>query len=41
MKAEVLEPAYAGRLRFVPVGASATPLVLPAPRSAGGYLKEA
>lgn len=32
MKAEVLEPAYAGRLRFVPVGASATPLVLPAPK---------
>jgi iron complex transport system ATP-binding protein len=33
MKAEVLEPAYAGRLRFVPVDASATPLVLPAPKS--------
>ena len=32
MKADVLEPAYAGRLRFVPVGASATPLVLPAPK---------
>jgi iron complex transport system ATP-binding protein len=31
MKAEVLEPAYAGRLRFVPVDAPATPLVLPAP----------
>jgi iron complex transport system ATP-binding protein len=33
MKAEVLEPAYAGRLRIVPVGASTTPIVLPAPRS--------
>jgi iron complex transport system ATP-binding protein len=33
IKAEVLEPAYAGRLRFVPVGAPAPPLVLPAPKS--------
>jgi iron complex transport system ATP-binding protein len=33
MKAEVLEPAYAGSLRFVPVGESATPIVLPAPKS--------
>jgi iron complex transport system ATP-binding protein len=33
MTAEVLEPAYAGRLRFVPVGASTTPIVLPAPKS--------
>jgi iron complex transport system ATP-binding protein len=33
MKAEVLEPAYAGRLHFVPVGAPAPPLVLPAPKS--------
>jgi iron complex transport system ATP-binding protein len=32
MKAEVLEPAYAGRLRFVPVSESATPIVLPAPK---------
>ena len=32
VNAEVLEPAYAGRLRFVPVSASATPLVLPAPK---------
>ncbi len=32
MKAEVLEPAYAGRLRFVPVGESTTPIVLPAPK---------
>ena len=36
MKAEVLEPAYAGRLRFVPVGASSTPLVLPAPKFLAG-----
>jgi iron complex transport system ATP-binding protein len=33
MKAEVLEPAYSGRLRFVPVDTTTTPLVLPAPRS--------
>jgi iron complex transport system ATP-binding protein len=33
LRAEVLEPAYAGRLRFVPVDGSATPLVLPAPQS--------
>jgi len=32
MKAEVLEPAYAGRLRFVPVSESTTPIVLPAPK---------
>ena len=32
LKADVLEPAYAGRLRFVPVGDSATPIVLPAPK---------
>jgi iron complex transport system ATP-binding protein len=32
MKAEVLEPAYAGRLRFVPVSRSTTPIVLPAPK---------
>jgi iron complex transport system ATP-binding protein len=32
MTAEVLEPAYAGRLRFVPVGESTTPIVLPAPK---------
>jgi iron complex transport system ATP-binding protein len=31
MKAEVLEPVYAGRLRFVPVSASTPPIVLPAP----------
>jgi iron complex transport system ATP-binding protein len=36
MTAEVLEPAYAGRLRFVPVGGSAAPLVLPEPRFAAG-----
>jgi ABC-type cobalamin/Fe3+-siderophores transport system ATPase subunit len=36
MKAEVLEPAYAGRLRFVAVGESATPIVLPAPKSSVG-----
>lgn len=36
MKAEVLEPAYTGRLRFVPVGESATPIVLPAPKSMVG-----
>lgn len=34
IKAEVLEPAYAGRLRFVSVDVSATPLVLPAPKFA-------
>jgi iron complex transport system ATP-binding protein len=33
MKAEVLEPAYAGRLRFVPVGPPTTPIVLPVPKS--------
>jgi len=32
IKADVLEPAFAGRLRFVPVGESATPIVLPAPK---------
>ncbi len=36
MKAEVLEPAYAGPLRFLPVGESATPIVLPAPKSIVG-----
>jgi iron complex transport system ATP-binding protein len=36
IKADVLEPAYAGRLRFVPVSESATPIVLPAPRSIVG-----
>ncbi|HEV3060444.1 MAG TPA: ABC transporter ATP-binding protein [Vicinamibacterales bacterium] len=33
MKAEVLEPAYAGRLRFMSVAGSATPIVLPEPKS--------
>jgi iron complex transport system ATP-binding protein len=32
MKAEVLEPAYAGRLRFVPISESTVPIVLPAPK---------
>jgi iron complex transport system ATP-binding protein len=32
IKAEVLEPAYAGRLRFVSAGESTTPIVLPAPK---------
>jgi iron complex transport system ATP-binding protein len=36
VRADVLEPAYAGPLRFVSVQASATPLVLPAPKSAVG-----
>jgi iron complex transport system ATP-binding protein len=36
IRAEVLEPAYAGRLRFVPVGEPATPIVLPAPRFLAG-----
>jgi len=36
MRAEVLEPTYAGRLRFVPVGESATQIVLPAPKSMAG-----
>ena len=36
INADVLEPAYAGRLRFVPVGESTTPIVLPAPKSRGG-----
>jgi iron complex transport system ATP-binding protein len=36
MKAGVLEPAYVGRLRFVSVGESATPIVLPAPKSMVG-----
>ena len=36
MKGEVLEPAYAGRLRFVPVAESATPIVLPEPKSMMG-----
>jgi iron complex transport system ATP-binding protein len=33
IKAEVLEPAYAGRLRFMSVAESAIPIVLPEPRS--------
>jgi iron complex transport system ATP-binding protein len=33
IRADVLEPAYAGRLRFISNGGSATPIVLPAPRS--------
>jgi iron complex transport system ATP-binding protein len=41
MKAEVLEPAYAGRLRFVPISESTTPIVLPAPKIRGGHMKEA
>jgi iron complex transport system ATP-binding protein len=36
MNADVLEHAYAGRLRFVPVGSSTTPIVLPAPKSPTG-----
>ena len=36
MRPEVLECAYAGRLRFVAVHESATPLVLPASRSGPG-----
>ena len=36
MKAEVLEPAYAGRLRFLSVAESATPIVLPEPKSLMG-----
>jgi iron complex transport system ATP-binding protein len=36
MKAQVLEPAYAGRLRFMPVDGSATPIVLPAPKFLAG-----
>jgi iron complex transport system ATP-binding protein len=36
MRPEVLESAYAGRLRFVAVQGSATPLVLPASRSRPG-----
>jgi iron complex transport system ATP-binding protein len=36
MTAEVLEPAYAGRLRFMSVGESAMPVVLPAPKSIVG-----
>jgi iron complex transport system ATP-binding protein len=36
LKAEVLEPAYAGRLRFMSVGQSAPPIVLPAPKSIVG-----
>jgi iron complex transport system ATP-binding protein len=41
MKAEVLEPAYAGRLRFISVGESAAPIVLPASKSLVGPMKEA
>jgi iron complex transport system ATP-binding protein len=36
MKAEVLEPAYTGRLRFMSVAESATPIVLPEPKSMSG-----
>ena len=36
LRADVLEPAYSGRLCFVPVGESATPIVLPAPKSMVG-----
>jgi iron complex transport system ATP-binding protein len=36
MKAEVLEPAYAGRLRFLSVAESETPIVLPEPKSLMG-----
>lgn len=36
LRADVLEPAYAGRLRFVLVGESATPIVLPVPKSMVG-----
>jgi iron complex transport system ATP-binding protein len=41
MKADVLEPAYAGRLRFMSVAESATPIVLPEPKSPMGRMKEA
>lgn len=41
LRGEVLEPAYAGRLRFVPVGHSAAPIVLPAPKSPPGPMTEA
>jgi iron complex transport system ATP-binding protein len=41
MQAEVLEPAYAGRLRFLSVGESATPIVLPTPRIDRRAIKEA
>jgi iron complex transport system ATP-binding protein len=40
MNAGVLEPAYAGPLRFLRVAESATPIVLPAPKSIGGPTKE-
>ena len=41
IKADVLEPAYAGRLRFMSVAESATPIVLPEPKSTIGRFKEA
>jgi iron complex transport system ATP-binding protein len=41
LRAEVLEPAYAGRLRFVLSGESGTPIVLPSPRSPRPPTKEA
>lgn len=40
MNAGVLEPAYAGPLRFLRVAESATPIVLPAPKSIGASMKE-
>jgi iron complex transport system ATP-binding protein len=41
MNAGVLEPAYAGPLRFLRVVESTTPIVLPAPKSVGRSMKEA